>query len=90
MNTMTFKSLKGHPHNSKIILLKYKTLLKHLEKGPSNVHAYWPEAKGRGRDGAYFIITYNQLQLCLIRNSEKSLRESHPHGDVLTLPYILT
>lgn len=26
MNTMTFKSLKGHPHNTKVIPLKSKTI----------------------------------------------------------------
>lgn len=57
MNTMTFKSLKGHPHNSKIIPLKSKTILKHLEKGPSNViSTYWPEAKGRRDEVEMFHI----------------------------------
>lgn len=51
MNMMTFKALEGHTPNTEIILLESKTILKDLEKEPSNVvSTYLPEVKGKGDD----------------------------------------
>lgn len=57
MNMVTFKALEGHTSNTEIILLESKTILKDLEKEPSNVvSTYLPEVKGKGDDTATFCV----------------------------------